>query len=163
MSNQEQAKSASPVPVEGVLLGIDYGTKRIGVAISTPEQRLSVPLTTRQRETPQQDADWLKGLVKENRVVGLVVGLPVHMSGDEGTKAREAREFGIWAGRVAGLPVTYWDERYTTSIADAFLGQTNFSEAKREQRRDRVAANLMLQSFLEAPDRNVLPADIRGT
>lgn len=163
MSNHEQTKSASPVPVEGVLLGIDYGTKRIGVAISTPEQRLSVPLTTRQRETPQQDADWLKGLVKENRVVGLVVGLPVHMSGDEGTKAREAREFGIWAGRVAGLPVTYWDERYTTSIADAFLGQTNFSEAKREQRRDRVAANLMLQSFLEAPDRNVLPADIRGT
>lgn len=162
MSNSEQTPANDTVPREGVLLGIDYGTKRIGVAVCTPEQTMCVPLQTYTRQTPQDDADWIKKIVREHRAVGLVVGLPVYMSGDEGTKAGEARAFGQWASNVTGLPVTYWDERNTSIIAQAYLTQTQLSEEKRAARLDRVAANLMLQAFLDAADREAKPVDMRN-
>lgn len=163
MSDESSKPAAETVPREGVLLGMDYGTKRIGIAVSTPEQTMCVPLQTYSRQGPQEDADWLKKVVREQRAVGIVVGLPVHMSGDEGTKASEARSFGQWASNVTGLPVAYWDERHTSLIAQAYLTQTQLSEEKRAIRQDRVAANLMLQAFLDAPDRQAKPTDLRGT
>src|SRR5258708_27094290 len=99
------AITPSEIPVQGRLLGLDYGTKRLGLALSNPEQTIATPLETYLRRDEVQDARHLVERAQEYRAVGLVVGLPVHMSGDEGDKAREARAFGQWAGQVTKLPV----------------------------------------------------------
>lgn len=148
-SSEPGEQPTGDVPREGRLLGLDYGTKRVGVALSTPEQNLASPLENYTRFTPEADAAFLCRLVEEYRIVGLVVGLPVHMSGDEGQKAREAREFGAWAAAATGLPVAYQDERYTTVIAEEALISAGLSRKKRQQRLDKLAAQIMLQAFLD--------------
>jgi putative Holliday junction resolvase len=145
------------VPTRGTLLGLDYGTKRFGVAVSTPEQTIASPLENYTRRNERDDAVFLKRLATEYQAVGLVVGLPVHMSGDEGTKAKEARAFGEWAARACGLPVVYWDERYSSAMAELYLQQAEVSPKKRKERLDKVAAQVMLQAFLESDDRGRAP------
>lgn len=145
------------LPTHGRLLGLDYGTKRVGIAVSDQDQRIASPLKNYQRQTPEIDARFLNGTVRDYRVVGLLVGLPVHLSGEEGQKAREAREFGTWVADVTGLPVQFWDERYTSSVAESYLLAVDMSRKKRKQYRDKIAAQILLQSFLDAEDRNQTP------
>ncbi len=155
----ESAPLMGSVPTSGVLLGLDYGTKRLGVAVSTFEQTMSLPLETYERRSEQLDAEWLKRLAKGNRAAGLVVGLPVHMSGQEGEKAQMARAFGEWAAAMTGLPVAYCDERYSSSAADHFLSETTHKKKGKTQRRDQLAAHVILSSFLESPNRAARPAE----
>jgi putative Holliday junction resolvase len=136
------------VPVRGRLLGIDYGTKRLGLAICNPEQTIASPFENYTRQGTAQDARHLRRLIDDERIVGLVVGLPVHMSGDEGGKAREARAFGDWIAVETNLPVAYWDERYTSLQAEQLLMSAELSSKKRKARRDMLAAQILLQSFL---------------
>lgn len=145
------------VPTRGTLLGLDYGTKRIGVAVSTPDQSIASPLENYTRRNATLDAAYLKKITTEYQAVGLVVGLPVHMSGDEGTKAREARTFGEWAGNACGLPVVFWDERYSSAMAGLYLQQAEVSRKKQKSRLDKVAAQLVLQAFLDSDDRTAAP------
>lgn len=146
------------IPAQGALLCLDYGTKRIGAAISTPEQSMSLPLENYERRTIERDAVWLKQLVSGYRIAGIVVGLPVHMSGDEGGKALEARQFGEWARAVTGLPVVWWDERYSSAVADLYLHQRGATKKKQQQKkRDSLAAQVILDSFLNAEDRTRPP------
>jgi putative holliday junction resolvase len=147
----------SELPREGRLLGLDYGTKRLGIAISDMEQRLAGSLEVHTRCGPQGDARRLKQIVTEHHICGIVVGLPVHMSGDEGGKAREAREFGTWVAAVTSLPVAFWDERFTTATAEARLMQADLSPKKLKEKLDKVAAQVLLQAFLDAPDRTQPP------
>ncbi|WP_339613044.1 Holliday junction resolvase RuvX [uncultured Rubinisphaera sp.] len=147
-------------PSEGALLGIDFGTKRVGIAISTPDQSISSPLETLQRSQPAQESKIFCKICKEYRIKGLVVGLPVHMSGDEGEKAKMARKFGDWLSKISELPVIYWDERFTTSLAQHHLREFGISKAKQKSRLDMLAAQVMLQSFLDAPDRFAAPSAI---
>ena len=146
--------AADAVPREGRLLGIDFGTKRIGIAVSTPEQNIASPLETYTRRDRQTDAEHISRVAQEYGVVGLVIGLPVHMSGDESGKSREARIFGTWLGKATALPVTWWDERFTSQMADQSLSMTGLSRGKRKRQRDAVAACLILQAFLDAKDQN---------
>jgi putative Holliday junction resolvase len=120
------------------------------VAISTADQTIASPLETYPRRGDTADARHLIELADEYRVVGLVVGLPVHMSGDEGELARQAREFGRWVAGVTHRPVCFWDERYTSALAEDLLQQSNLSKKKRDARIDKLAAQIMLQSFLES-------------
>lgn len=147
----------SQVPALGTLLGLDYGTKRIGVAVSTPDQSIASPLENYTRRNSAEDIAWMQRLVKEYAAVGLVVGLPVHMSGDEGTKAKEARNFGEWMSRKTGLPVVFWDERYSSAMAGLYLQQSEMSPKKQKAKMDMVAAQVVLQSFLMSPNRNDAP------
>lgn len=155
--NKAATESHSDVPDHGTLFGIDFGTKRIGVAISDPEQTMSMPLENYTLRNPNLDAVWLRQLARGYGVRGLVIGLPVHMSGDEGGKASQARDFGQWAAEVTDLPVTWWDERYSSSVADMHLDQTGVSKKRRKSRRDQLAAQVILQSFLDAEDRTAAP------
>ncbi len=148
-------------PDYGVLLGVDFGTKRVGVAVSTREQTIASPLCLYQRRTEQTDAAFFRRLVQEYRVVGIVVGLPVHMSGEEGKKAREARQFGRWLAQVTGCPVRFWDERFTTALAEEALREGGLTRRQRHVRRDKLAAQFMLQSFLDSPDRSLPPVSLR--
>lgn len=145
------------VPARGTLLGLDYGTKRIGVAVSTPEQTIASPLENYTCRNETEDTALLQRIAREYQAVGVVVGLPVHMSGDEGGKAREARAFGDWVGQVVGLPVVFWDERYSSAMAELYLQQSDLSPKKRKARLDKVAAQVMLQSFLDSDDRQRAP------
>ena len=152
-----EPRSLGEIPTEGALFGIDFGTRRIGVAICNPEQTMSMPLENYTLRRPDLDAVWLRQLARGYGVRGLVIGLPVHMSGDEGEKAKQAREFGQWAADATGLPVTWWDERYSSSVADMRMDQSGVSKKRRKGKRDQLAAQVILQSFLDAEDRNALP------
>jgi putative Holliday junction resolvase len=144
-------------PTQGALLGLDFGTKRIGVAVSTPSQTIASPLENLTRSGLEADARRLRAIAGDYRAVGLVVGLPVHMSGDEGALARQARDFGEWAGRATGLPVRFWDERFSSMAAEAHLLAAELSKKKRQRRLDKLAAQIMLQAYLDAADRNIQP------
>lgn len=160
MSDSCERPESTTLPRRGRLLGIDYGTKRVGLALSNLEQTLATPLETLTRRDERQDARLLQQRVNDYTVAGLVVGLPVHMSGDEGEKAREARAFGDWVARVTGLPVAYCDERYTTAQADEQLRAAAFSPKQRQARRDMLAAQILLQAYLESDRSDTPPAAI---
>jgi putative Holliday junction resolvase len=132
------------------LLGIDFGSVRIGLAVTDPERKIAFPLATYQRRDRDKDAAYFRDIVDQEEVGALVVGLPVHLSGQEGQKAVEARAFGQWLGAATGLPVVFWDERFTSVEAEGFLLQAGLTNKRRKARRDRVAAQILLQSFLDA-------------
>lgn len=132
------------------LLGVDYGAARVGLAVSDPDHILASPLTTYERRGREEDATFFRRLVEEEAVGRIVVGLPVHLSGREGQSAAQAREFGRWLGEVTGLPVVFWDERFTTVEAESALWEAGLTHKRRRQRRDRVAAQILLQAYIEA-------------
>ena len=158
-SASDSYEQPSPAfPKHGALIGLDYGTKRIGIAISTRDQTIASPLENYTRRRDDQDGSYLAALAQDYDVVGLVVGLPVHLSGDEGEKAQEAREFARWVGQVTGLPICLWDERFTTSQAERSLRDANLTRQQRKSRLDKVAAQIMLQTFLDRrPERPANP------
>jgi putative Holliday junction resolvase len=129
---------------------VDYGKVRVGLAVSDPDRTIAFPLSTLERRGRDADADSFRALVGAEEVGGLVVGLPVHLDGREGEKAAEARAFGRWLGEVTGLPVVFWDERFTTVEAESALWQAGLTHKKRKARRDRVAAQILLQAYLDA-------------
>jgi putative Holliday junction resolvase len=152
---------AADFPEHGRLLGLDYGTKRLGLALSNPEQTIATPLETYLRRDARQDEKHLQRIVQEYGIVGFVVGLPVHISGDEGEKAREARAFGQWASEAANRPVCFTDERYTTVIADEHLHAAGLSPKKRQALRDQLAAQILLQGYLEGHRGGQAPGALR--
>jgi putative Holliday junction resolvase len=160
------AAEAPPFPQTGRLLGIDYGSKRVGLAVCNPEQTIASPVESYTRINPQMDAKKLKQIVQDYRIAALIVGLPVHMSGDEGGKAKEARTFGDWAAKETGRPVRYFDERFTSMIADAHLLSAGLSKKKRQARIDKLAAAILLQGYLDSPHRTGEqrpPEDLRAS
>jgi putative Holliday junction resolvase len=132
------------------ILAIDPGKVRLGLAISDPDRRIGSPLSTYTRKTLEADGIFLKRLVDEERVGLLLVGLPIRNDGHEGEQAKLARVFGSQLEAWTGLPVRFWDERYTSSHADTLMAGIGMSRAKQKERRDRVAAQILLQSFLDA-------------
>ena len=139
------------------LLGVDYGTVRVGLAITDADRIIASPLEIRERQGPEKDAAFFRALVEREQVGGLVVGLPLHTTGREGVKAAEARAFGAWLGGVTGLPVVFADERFSTAFAESALWAAGLTHKKRKARRDAVAAQMMLQGFIEAG----CPADVQ--
>jgi putative Holliday junction resolvase len=154
------SETADSFPTQGRLLGLDYGTKRIGVAVSNDGQSISSPIENYTRRDAASDSDFLKYAVEEYQAVGIIVGLPVHMSGDEGGKAREARKFGEWVSRTVNRPVRYWDERFTSLLADERLRESSFGRKKQKARRDKMAAQILLQSYLDSPHKDRPPTPL---
>lgn len=132
------------------VLGVDFGTVRIGLAISDAERRLASPLAVYERQGRDRDAVYFRALLEKEDVGVLVIGLPVHCDGREGQKAIEARSFGAWLAEATGLPVRFWDERFSTVEAESALWQAGLTHKKRKARRDRVAAQILLQAYLDA-------------
>jgi putative Holliday junction resolvase len=135
---------------KGRLLGIDFGTVRVGLAVSDPDRRIASPLATYERRDAEQDAHYFNDLIKTEDIRGLVIGLPVHLSGSEGASAQAARKFGQWLKDATGMDCVFWDERFTSVEAESSLWQAGLTHKKRKQRRDRVAAQMLLQSYLDA-------------
>jgi putative holliday junction resolvase len=135
-------------PDRGRLAGIDFGTVRVGVALCDPDRILASPYATYARGAPEADARYFRQLAVEERLVGFVVGLPLHMSGDPSEKSRQAEQFGAWLGQVTGLPVAYQDERFTTADATEALLAGGLRRHKVDRRKDMVAAQAILARFL---------------
>jgi putative Holliday junction resolvase len=132
------------------IAGIDYGTVRIGIALADRETRIATPYENYQRSTLERDASYFKKFAAEEKISLLVVGLPVHMSGAESQKSKEARQFGEWLQTASGVPVAYFDERYTSSQADELLDAAGLTGKQRKARRDMLAAQILLTAYLEA-------------
>lgn len=134
------------------LLAVDYGAKRLGVAISDPTRTIASPLTTLVRRTGKRPP-WaeLVRLIDENEIAELVVGLPLDLSGDEGAWAAEVREFGGELTRRTGLPVHWVDERLTSVQAERAVRGSGLKRSDREDksRVDAAAAALILQAYLQ--------------
>jgi putative holliday junction resolvase len=136
--------------VTGRLLGVDFGVKRVGLAVSDPDRIIASPLVTYERIEIGVDATYFRNLVADERIAEIVVGLPVHSDGREGVKANEARAYGTWLAQTTGLPVQFWDERFSTAQAETALWNAGLTHQKRKDRRDRVAAQMILQAYIEA-------------
>jgi putative Holliday junction resolvase len=137
-------------PATGRLVGVDFGNVRIGLAVCDLDQRIASPLDTYTRRDAKSDSAFFTRLVSAEKVVGWVVGLPYLASGDEGPKAKECRTFAAWLTATTGLPAAFHDERFTTVAAEESLWAAGLSHAERKKRRDRVAAQMILQGHLDA-------------
>ncbi|HQR09054.1 MAG TPA: Holliday junction resolvase RuvX [Gemmatales bacterium] len=140
----------------GPLLGIDFGTVRVGLAICDRDQKMAFPLMILQRQNTQQEAEFYTDLIKKERITGIVMGLPVHLSGTESPKSKQVRQYGNWLTKTTGLPVAYCDERFTSAFAWEELKAGGLKASQRKKQLDKVAAQMMLQTFLDTP-RNLPP------
>ncbi|MEM8679441.1 MAG: Holliday junction resolvase RuvX [Planctomycetota bacterium] len=134
----------------GRVAGIDYGTRRVGVAISDANRTIASPLENYERRNAELDAQHFCTLTRQEEIALFVVGLPLHMSGDESQKSREARAFGQWLMDVTGVAVEFFDERFSSKEADAVLDVARATSKKRKGRRDMLAAQIILSGYLEA-------------
>ena len=131
-------------------LGIDYGSKRIGLAVSNAEATIALPLTTlRASGNPAKNAAAVATQASKHDVHEFVVGLPLNMDDTEGAQAKLSRAFGAQLARATSLPVHYHDERLSSATAEELLRPAELTRKKKKARLDRIAAQVMLQSFLD--------------
>jgi len=147
-------------PATGRVAGLDYGHVRIGVALSDPGRTIASPHANYTRRGEEGDARFFRELVAAEELVGFVVGLPLHTDGRESEKSREVRRFATWLESVTGLPVCFYDERFTTREAGYLLGEAQLTKKKRKQRLDKVAAQLLLAAFLESNRSDTQPGPL---
>lgn len=134
----------------GRILALDHGTKRIGVALSDELGWTARPLETFERRTLEWDLAHIQELVRTHEVEEVLLGLPLRLSGEEGPAARAVRQFIEHLQAVLPVPVVTWDERMTSKSAEELLIAADVSRKKRKGVVDRVAAAILLQSYLEA-------------
>jgi len=132
------------------ILGLDIGEKRIGVAISDALGITAQGLETVYREGKGPTTEKLRDIVDKESIGSIVVGLPLNMDGTRGAKAKEATAFADELKKETGLPVTLWDERLTTAEVERILISAGSSRAKRKKKADKLAAQLILQGYLDS-------------
>ena len=133
----------------GRILGLDYGSRRIGVAVSDPLGITAQPLPALHREGDRKDIAGIGRLAAGLGVESVVVGLPLLLNGDEGPQAARARAFGDRLSAELSLPVTMWDERLTTAQSERHLIDSGVRRERRKEIRDSLSAMFLLQSFLD--------------
>ena len=147
----------------GRLAGVDYGRRRIGVAICDAERIICSPLCVHQTSGDRDaDAAFFRRLVAEESIAGFVVGLPVHADGTASEMSAEVERFGGWLGRTTGVPVAFHDERYSSREAAGLLAGVGLSRGRKKARADAVAAQVVLQSWLDSHSRGERPGTLDG-
>jgi putative holliday junction resolvase len=137
------------LPERGALLGLDLGTKTIGVAASDPDRRVAAPVETIARTRFQSDAKRILDLAGERKAAGLVLGLPINMDGSEGPRAQSTRAFARNLAQLTKLPIALWDERLSTAAVERALIDADASRVKRKAVIDQHAAVFILQGALD--------------
>ncbi len=143
------ADTAAHLPPRGALIGLDLGTKTIGVATSDPDRKLATVVETIARKTFSADARRLLALAAERNAVGFVLGLPLNMDGSEGPRAQSTRAFARNLGKLTELPIALWDERLSTVAVERDLIAADVSRKKRAAVIDQHAAAFILQGALD--------------
>ncbi len=133
------------------IIGFDYGTKRLGIAVSDLLLMVATPYKILQRREESKDIEEILAIIKEKEACGLVFGLPLQMDGTEGETAKKVREFAARIEAASGLPVTFWDERLSSRAMENFLiKEADLSRKRRKEVLDSSAASYILQGFLDA-------------
>ncbi|MGD0421289.1 MAG: Holliday junction resolvase RuvX [Xanthobacteraceae bacterium] len=148
------ADAAALLPPRGALIGLDLGSKTIGVAASDPDRRLAATVETVSRTRFTLDAERLLALAGERRAVGFVLGLPLNMDGTEGPRAQATRAFARNFSKLTALPIALWDERLSTAAVERALIEADASRKKRKAVIDQHAAAYILQGALDRLARN---------
>ena len=141
--------AASRWPERGALIGLDLGTKTIGVAVSDPDRRLATGVETIRRKAFKADAARLLAIASERNAVGFVLGLPINMDGSEGPRAQSTRAFARNFAQLTDLAIALWDERLSTSAVERELIGMEVSRARRSEVIDEHAAIFILQGALD--------------
>ena len=136
-------------PPRGALVGLDLGTKTIGVAVSDPDRKLATAVETIQRKAFKADAARLLSIASERKAVGFVLGLPINMDGSEGPRAQSTRAFARNLAGLTDLAIALWDERLSTSAVERELIANDVSRARRAAVIDQHAAIFILQGALD--------------
>lgn len=139
----------SAIPETGKILGLDLGTKTIGVAISDGMRYSATPLETIKRTKFTQDAERIIELISENQVVALVLGLPLNMDGTEGPRVQSTRAFARNLAPKINLPIAFWDERLSTSAVTRMMIEADLRRDRRAEVVDKLAASYILQGALD--------------
>jgi putative Holliday junction resolvase len=145
----ELIDAAALLPARGALIGLDLGTKTIGVAASDPDRRVAAPVETIARKRFSLDTQRISTLAAERRAVGYVLGLPVNMDGTEGPRAQATRAFALNFAKLTEMPIALWDERLSTAAVERALIAADASRAKRKSVIDQHAAAYILQGALD--------------
>jgi putative holliday junction resolvase len=140
---------AATLPAEGALMGLDLGTKTIGLAISDPGRRIASPLLTIGRTKFRADAEALLKHAAANAVAALVLGLPLNMDGSEGPRVQATRAFARSLAALTALPILFWDERLSTAAVTRTLIAADRSRKRRAELVDKMAAAYILQGVLD--------------
>ena len=149
MSIGPLSEIAPHLPARGALIGLDLGTKTIGVATSDPERKLAAGVETVARKNFTADAKRLLALAAERNAVGFVLGLPVNMDGSEGPRAQSTRAFARNLAALTPLPIVFWDERLSTAAVTRTLLDADASRKRRAALVDKMAAAYILQGALD--------------
>src|SRR5690349_24235234 len=142
-------EAAPLLPPRGALIGLDLGSKTIGVATSDPDRRLATAVETVARKTFTADAARILALASERTAAGFVLGLPVNMDGTEGPRAQSTRAFARNLARLTELPIALWDERLSTAAVERELITADVRRGKRKAVVDQHAAVFILQGALD--------------
>jgi len=131
------------------LIGLDLGTKTIGVAVSDTTLSVATPIKTIKRKKFSLDANHLLGIISNKNCCGIIIGLPKNMDGSEGPRAQSTRAFARNFSAKTELPITFWDERLSTVAAEKALLEADTTRKRRAEVIDHVAAAYILQGFLD--------------
>tara|TARA_B100000700_G_C14706957_1_gene697235 strand:- start:67 stop:531 length:465 start_codon:yes stop_codon:yes gene_type:complete len=134
---------------EGALIGLDLGTKKIGVAVSDHLRTVATPLKTVVRKKFHLDTKLLLEICRNRTIKGIVIGLPLNMNGTEGPKCQSTRTFAGNLSDLTILPISFWDERLSTVAAEKLLLEADTSRKRRAELIDHVAASYILQGALD--------------
>lgn len=137
------------IPPSGKILGLDLGTKTIGVAISDAMRYSASPLETIKRTKFTQDAERIIELIAENQAVAIILGLPLNMDGTEGPRVQSTRAFARNLTPRIGLPIAFWDERLSTSAVTRMMIEADLRRDRRAEVVDKLAASYILQGALD--------------
>ena len=137
------------IPATGKILGLDLGTKTIGVAVSDGMRYSASPLETIKRTKFTQDAERIIELVAENNAVALILGLPLNMDGTEGPRVQSTRAFARNIAQKLDLPIAFWDERLSTAAVTRMMIDADLRRDRRAEVVDKLAASYILQGALD--------------
>ena len=149
MIYEEVSAFANTIQPNHSLIGLDLGTKTIGVAVSDTILSVATPIKTIRRKKFSIDAELLLGVMYNKSCCGVIIGLPKNMDGSEGPRAQSTRAFARNFSVKTNLPITYWDERLSTVAAEKALLEADITRKRRAEVIDHVAAAYILQGFLD--------------
>jgi len=145
----EYANPLAAIPATGRIMGLDLGSKTIGVAISDAMRYSATPLETIRRTKFTADAIRLDELIAENRITAIILGLPLNMDGSEGPRVQSTRAFARSLAQRITLPIAFWDERLSTSAVTRMMIEADMRRDRRAEVVDKLAASYILQGALD--------------
>ena len=131
------------------LLGVDLGSKTIGLAVSDPLLKIASPITTLKRSKLSSNAIEFSNIIKNYQIGGIIVGLPINMDGTEGPRVQATRDWSLDLARILSIPVAFWDERLSTVAVERMMLKADITRNKRAAKIDQAAAAYILQGALD--------------